>query len=69
MRDSKLSLWTMDSMSLPKDNWLQFDEKNREIYGLPMTRDVGVSKYRLVSRPCFIYDGTNTGKGDRFRSF
>lgn len=57
MRDSKLSLWTMDSMSLPKDNWLQFDEKNREIYGLPMTRDVGVSKYRLV-----CHDNENTEK-------
>lgn len=38
----------MDRRPLPKDHWLQFDMKNQEFYGVPLTSDIGRSEYQLV---------------------
>lgn len=38
----------MDRRPLPKDHWLQFDVKNQEFYGVPLTSDIGRSEYQLV---------------------
>lgn len=38
----------MDRRPLPKDHWLQFDVKNQEFYGVPLTADIGRSEYQLV---------------------
>lgn len=44
----KILVWTIDHTSIPIDNWLQYDATNRELYGLPMTGDVGSTKYQVV---------------------
>lgn len=38
----------MDRRPLPKDHWLQFDVKNQEFFGVPLTSDIGRSEYQLV---------------------
>lgn len=43
-----MSLLTMDRRPLSKDHWLQFDVKNQEFYGIPLTSDLGRSEYQLV---------------------
>ena len=45
----KLSLLTMDHSPIPSDNWLQFDIRNQEFYGVPMPSDEGSKEYQLVS--------------------
>lgn len=45
----KLSLLTMDRNKLEPHNWLQFDSKNREFYGIPKPSDVGQKEYLLVA--------------------
>ncbi|XP_052126502.1 dystroglycan 1 [Frankliniella occidentalis] len=47
-RAMKLSLLTMDHSLIPPDNWLQFDIKNQEFYGVPMPSDEGSKEYQLV---------------------
>ncbi|KAJ8916352.1 hypothetical protein NQ315_005049 [Exocentrus adspersus] len=41
-----ISLLTSDRKPIPSNNWLQFDSKNREFFGIP--RKVGRSEYQLV---------------------
>ncbi|XP_072379675.1 uncharacterized protein [Diabrotica undecimpunctata] len=41
-----ISLLTGDRQPIPPDNWLQFDNKNREFFGIP--RKSGRSEYQLV---------------------
>nr|CAD7455771.1 unnamed protein product [Timema tahoe] len=47
-RNLKLSLLTMDRQTIPTDNWLQFDTKNQEFYGVPSEGDQGRREYQLV---------------------
>lgn len=49
-RSLKLSLETKDGDSIPINNWLQFDVKNQEFYGIPMSQDVGSKEYQLICR-------------------
>lgn len=48
VRSMKLSLLTMDHSPIPSDNWLQFDIRNQEFYGVPMPSDEGSKEYQLV---------------------
>nr|CAI5849789.1 unnamed protein product [Callosobruchus analis] len=41
-----ITLLTADRKPIPADNWLQFDSKNREFYGIP--RKAGRTDYQLV---------------------
>lgn len=43
-----ISLLTGDRKQLPLNNWLQFDSKNREFYGIP--KEAGRSEYQLECR-------------------
>lgn len=43
-----ISLLTSDRQPIPPDNWLQFDSKNREFYGIP--KKPGRSEYHLECR-------------------
>jgi len=43
-----MSLLNMDRSELKTENWLQFDSKNQEFYGLPLDTDVGNKEYQLV---------------------
>ncbi|KAK7593099.1 hypothetical protein V9T40_007851 [Parthenolecanium corni] len=54
----KIQVWTIDHTSIPNDNWLQYDATNRELYGLPMTGDVGSTKYQVE-----CLDNANVGEG------
>lgn len=47
-RNLKMSLLTIDRQPLPLDHWLQFDVKNQEFYGVPLTPNVGRTEYMLV---------------------
>lgn len=47
-RNMKMSLLTIDRRSIPSYDWLQFDSKNQEFYGVPMSTDVGRKEYQLV---------------------
>lgn len=49
-RSLKLSLTTKDGEQIPHNNWLQFDVKNQEFYGIPMSQDVGQKEYLLVCK-------------------
>jgi len=44
----KMSLLTIDRIPIPPHEWLQFDSKNQEFYGVPMHTDVGRKEYQLV---------------------
>jgi dystroglycan 1 len=43
-----LSLLTKRRLEVTSDNWLQFDKKNQEFYGVPLEGDVGREAYQLV---------------------
>lgn len=45
-RSLNISLLTADRQPIPSTNWLQFDSKNREFYGIP--RKAGRTEYQLV---------------------
>lgn len=47
-RNLHLSLLTLEMKSVKKTNWLQFDEKNQEFYGIPMASNVGQAEYLLL---------------------
>lgn len=47
-RNMRMSLLTMDRTPIPAHEWLQFDSKNQEFYGVPMRSDVGRKEYQLV---------------------
>ncbi|GJQ66324.1 Dg [Trypoxylus dichotomus] len=50
-RNLKMSLLTAKRQSIPPDNWLQFDSKNKEFYGIPLhKKDVGQVEYHLVCK-------------------
>ncbi|XP_050539992.1 dystroglycan 1 [Daktulosphaira vitifoliae] len=53
-RRLKLSLMTIDRSQVPSNNWLQFDPKNQEFYGIPMWSDKNFSEYQLI---CTDRDG------------
>lgn len=44
----KMSLLTIDRRPIPPYDWLQFDNKNQEFYGVPMNNDIGRREYQLV---------------------
>lgn len=44
----KMSLLTIERKPIPLHEWLQFDSKNQEFYGVPMRSDVGRKEYQLV---------------------
>lgn len=44
----KMSLLTIERKPIPPYEWLQFDSKNQEFYGVPMRSDVGRKEYQLV---------------------
>lgn len=48
-RNLKMSLTKGDRSPIHHQNWLQFDSKNQEFYGLPLERDKGRKEYQLVS--------------------
>jgi len=43
-----LSLLTKQRLEVTSGNWLQFDKKNQEFYGVPLEGDVGREAYQLV---------------------
>lgn len=45
----KLSLLTADRTQIDSRNWLQFDSKNDEFYGIPKPHDIGQREYLLVA--------------------
>lgn len=47
-RNMKMSLLTIDRIPIPPHEWLQFDNKNQEFYGVPMRADIGRKEYQLV---------------------
>ncbi|XP_025830244.1 uncharacterized protein LOC108735390 isoform X2 [Agrilus planipennis] len=47
-RNLRMFLLTSDRKPLPPDNWLQFDSKNREFYGIPLPKNVGRTEYTLI---------------------
>lgn len=47
-RNMKMSLLTIERKPIPPYEWLQFDSKNQEFYGVPMRSDVGRKEYQLV---------------------
>lgn len=47
-RNMKMSLLTIDRIPIPPHEWLQFDSKNQEFYGVPMRTDIGRKEYQLV---------------------
>ncbi|XP_029165406.1 dystroglycan isoform X1 [Nylanderia fulva] len=47
-RNMKMSLLTIDRTAIPSHEWLQFDSKNQEFYGVPMRTDIGRKEYQLV---------------------
>ncbi|XP_076637441.1 uncharacterized protein LOC143349794 isoform X2 [Colletes latitarsis] len=47
-RNMRMSLLTIDRTPIPAHEWLQFDSKNQEFYGVPMRSDVGRKEYQLV---------------------
>ncbi|KAE9531612.1 hypothetical protein AGLY_010818 [Aphis glycines] len=47
-RRLKLSLMTIDRTQVPENNWLQFDTKNQEFYGIPLWGDKSLSEYQLI---------------------
>jgi len=47
-RNMKMSLLTIDRKPIPPHEWLQFDSKNQEFYGVPMSTDIGRKEYQLV---------------------
>lgn len=44
----KMSLLTIDRKFIPPHDWLQFDSKNQEFYGVPMSTHIGRKEYQLV---------------------
>lgn len=44
-----LTLKTKENKELSPRNWLQFDTKNKEFYGIPKGGDVGAEEYLLVA--------------------
>ncbi|XP_022912998.2 uncharacterized protein [Onthophagus taurus] len=49
-RNLRMKLLTSDRQPLPFDNWLQFDDKNKEFYGIPMINDTGSREYQLICK-------------------
>ncbi|XP_012275537.1 dystroglycan isoform X2 [Orussus abietinus] len=47
-RNMKMSLLTIDRTPIPPHEWLQFDGKNQEFYGVPLHKDVGRKEYQLI---------------------
>ncbi|OAD62671.1 Dystroglycan [Eufriesea mexicana] len=47
-RNMQMSLLTIERKPIPPHEWLQFDSKNQEFYGVPMRSDVGRKEYQLV---------------------
>ncbi|XP_076283956.1 uncharacterized protein LOC143210714 isoform X3 [Lasioglossum baleicum] len=47
-RNLRMSLLTIGRTPIPAHEWLQFDSKNQEFYGVPMRSDVGRKEYQLV---------------------
>ncbi|XP_026675143.1 dystroglycan isoform X2 [Ceratina calcarata] len=47
-RNMQMSLLTIKRKPIPANEWLQFDSKNQEFYGVPMRSDVGRKEYLLV---------------------
>ncbi|XP_054010636.1 dystroglycan 1-like isoform X2 [Hylaeus anthracinus] len=59
-RNMRMSLLTIDRTPIPDHEWLQFDNKNQEFYGVPMRSDVGRKEYQLVVTD---KDGASTTDG------
>lgn len=47
-RNMKMSLLTIDRTPIAQHDWLQFDGKNQEFYGVPLHKDVGRKEYQLI---------------------
>ncbi|CAL7949940.1 unnamed protein product [Xylocopa violacea] len=47
-RNLQMSLLTIERKPIQPREWLQFDSKNQEFYGVPMRSDVGRKQYQLV---------------------
>jgi len=45
----RLNLLLMNRHPIEAFNWLQFDVKNQEFYGIPEKHDKGSREYQLVS--------------------
>ncbi|XP_069361366.1 dystroglycan 1 isoform X2 [Maniola hyperantus] len=45
----QLSLRFSDRSEIPPDNWLQFDARNQEFYGVPSASDQGSVEYQLIA--------------------
>ncbi|XP_023954357.2 dystroglycan 1 isoform X2 [Bicyclus anynana] len=48
-RNLQLSLRFSDRSDIPADNWLQFDARNQEFYGVPASGDQGSVEYQLIA--------------------
>ncbi|XP_058799725.1 dystroglycan 1-like isoform X2 [Phymastichus coffea] len=46
----KLFLYTGNRSDVPPYDWLQFDSKNQEFYGVPLREDIGRKTYQLIAR-------------------
>jgi len=48
----------MDRTQVPLTNWLQFDVKNQEFYGIPMPGDEGHKEYQLVRQLQILFSSS-----------
>ncbi|KAL7737620.1 hypothetical protein ACLKA6_007729 [Drosophila palustris] len=44
-----LSLKTKEHQDISPRNWMQFDSKNQEFYGIPKSTDIGTEEYLLIA--------------------
>ena len=58
-RNMRMFLKTMKREPIPPHEWLQFDTKNQEFYGVPMVSDIGRREYQLET-----YDKNNASATD-----
>ncbi|XP_015597987.1 dystroglycan isoform X2 [Cephus cinctus] len=47
-RNMKMSLLNIDMTPISQNDWLQFDSKNQEFYGIPLHNNVGRKEYQLT---------------------
>jgi hypothetical protein len=48
----------MDRTEVPPKNWLQFDIKNQEFFGTPMSGDEGRKEYQLVRQLQILFSSS-----------
>ncbi|KAJ8674207.1 hypothetical protein QAD02_005469 [Eretmocerus hayati] len=56
----RASLLTADREEILASNWLQFDSKNQQFYGVPLTEDIGRKTYQLVVKDREGWEATDS---------